>query len=61
MRIMKRFDHVLNAMQDELELPNLPSRLVDLGLDAYKAGYRVAAEHLFYLAEQMLDHPRELQ
>lgn len=39
----------------------LYSRLLDLAEDTDRSGFRVAAEHLFYLALQVFEHPDELQ
>ena len=38
----------------------LSDRLLTLAEDADRAGYRVAAEHLLYLASEVLDNPAEL-
>jgi len=35
----------------------LSDRLLTLAEDADKAGYRIAAEHLLYLASEVLDQP----
>lgn len=38
----------------------LSDRLLTLAEDADRAGYRIAAEHLLYLASEVLDNPVEL-
>lgn len=58
---MKNLESLLETeMTEQISLP-LAARFVDLGLDAYMAGYRVAAEQLFHMAEQMMEIPSELQ
>ena len=37
----------------------LSDRLLTLAQDADRAGYRIAAEHLLYLANEVLDPPEE--
>lgn len=59
--MMKHVERLLETENPEQDALKLPERLVDLGLDAYTAGYRIAAEHLFYLAEQMMQDPRDLR
>ena len=39
----------------------LSDRLLTLAQDADRAGYRVAAENLLFLAEEVLDRPQRLQ
>lgn len=39
----------------------LSDRLLTLAQDADRAGYRVAAEHLLFLAEEVLEKPELLQ
>lgn len=58
---MKHLQSLLEAEVLQQELLPLSARLVDLGLDAYLAGYHVAAEHLFHLAERMMEEPRGLR
>ena len=58
---MTHLERLLETEKSDDEALPLPARLVDLGLDAYVAGYQVAAEHLFYLAEQMMMEPERLQ
>lgn len=58
---MTHLESLLETEMAEQDPLPLAARFVDLGLDAYMAGYRVAAEQLFYMAEQMMDVPRELQ
>jgi hypothetical protein len=38
----------------------LSDRLLTLAQDADRAGYRIAAEHLLYLATEVLDSPQHL-
>lgn len=38
----------------------LSDRLLTLAQDADRAGYRVAAEHLLFLAEEVLEEPQKL-
>ena len=38
----------------------LSDRLLTLAEDADRAGYRIAAEHLLFLAEDVLDQPQSL-
>jgi hypothetical protein len=38
----------------------LSDRLLTLAEDADRAGYRLAAEHLLFLAEDVLDQPQKL-
>lgn len=39
----------------------LSDRLITLAQDADRAGYRIAAENLLFLAEEVLDKPQRLQ
>lgn len=39
----------------------LSDRLLTLAQDADRAGYRIAAEHLLFLAEEVLEKPQLLQ
>lgn len=39
----------------------LSDRLLTLAQDADRAGYRIAAEHLLFLAEEVLEEPQALQ
>ncbi|HUB12063.1 MAG TPA: hypothetical protein VMB34_08905 [Acetobacteraceae bacterium] len=39
----------------------LSDRLLTLAEDADRAGYRIAAEHLLYLASEVLDEPDNLR
>jgi len=39
----------------------LSDRLLTLAEDADKAGFRIAAEHLLYLASEVLDEPENLR
>lgn len=57
---MTHLESLLQTERSEEALLPLPARLVDLGLDAYLAGYQIAAEHLFYLAEQIMQEPKPL-
>lgn len=54
---MTHLERLLETERSEEDQLPLAARLVDLGLDAYMAGYPIAAEHLFYLAEQMMIEP----
>lgn len=58
---MSHLERLMETETTEGESLPLPARLVDLGLDAYLAGYQVAAEHLFYLAEQIMQQPEDRQ
>ena len=39
----------------------LSDRLLTLAEDADRAGYRIAAEHLLYLASEVLDEPDNIR
>lgn len=59
--MMRHVDLLLDAENPVQDALPLSARLIDLGPDAYTAGYRIGAEHLFCLAEQMMEHPRNLE
>lgn len=59
--LMTHLENLLGTETAGQDALPLAARLVDLGLDAYMAGYRGAAEQLFYMAEQMMDAPSALQ
>jgi hypothetical protein len=41
--------------------PSLSERLIILALDADRAGFCIATEHLLHLASQLLDEPESLR
>ncbi len=58
---MNYFDRIKVPMSSEVNPVSLPERLIALALDAERAGFCVATEHLLYLASQHLDEPESLR
>jgi hypothetical protein len=55
--VMRQVSRISRPYQPTGESPLLSQRLLKLSRDASRAGYPVAAEHLLYLAEIVLDPP----
>ena len=58
---MAYISHIVPAKQAPFSPLMLSDRLLTLAQDADRAGYRVAAENLLFLAEEVLDKPQLLQ
>ena len=58
---MAYISQIVPAKQTAFSPLMLSDRLLTLAQDADRAGYRVAAENLLFLAEEVLDKPQLLQ
>lgn len=58
---MNYFNRIKVPTPSEGHPVSLSERLVALALDADRAGYCVATEHLLHLASQLLDEPESLR
>lgn len=52
--------HIVSTRRADTSPLVLCDRLLRLAEDADHGGFRVAAEHLIYLADQVLDNPESL-
>jgi hypothetical protein len=61
MAAMTYFDRITVPTPSENNPLSLSERLITLALDADRAGFCIATEHLLYLASQLLDEPGSLR